>query len=121
MEFGGQLDLEVYRPLVAVSQPNFRDPDAWKTVVPTPAALSSLRKGFRRHFPKLCRTSPAEESQLVPFPYLNDEVKLARSYASRSHWTIARLHLQGAIDCEDTEAGFDIDDPWFVMNDKGEV
>jgi hypothetical protein len=31
------------------------------------------------------------------------------------------LHLEGAIDCEDTEAGFEIPDPWFLIARSGAV
>jgi hypothetical protein len=31
------------------------------------------------------------------------------------------MHLDGAIDCNDTDAGFEIDDPWFVMDTNGSV
>jgi hypothetical protein len=33
---------------------------------------------------------------------------------------VARLHLH-AIECQDTEAGFDIDDPWFFVDTKKAV
>ncbi|HEX7286727.1 MAG TPA: hypothetical protein VF532_11140 [Candidatus Angelobacter sp.] len=121
LDFGGQLEIAVYRPLVAVSQPNFRDPDQWKPAVVAPNMLSTLQQGFRHQFPKLCRTSATDDTQLAPFPYGDEEIKLVKSYPSKSGWTFARLHLEGAIDCEDTEAGFDIDDPWFVVDDKSEV
>ncbi len=34
---------------------------------------------------------------------------------------VARLHLGKAIDCEDVEAGFDIDDAWFVVDPQKSV
>jgi hypothetical protein len=40
------------------------------------------------------------------------------AYGSKKGWTVARLHLGGAIDCSDTEAGFEIDDKWFVVDPK---
>lgn len=118
-EFGGNTDAVVYRPLVAVSQPNFHDPDVWKPAVLAPDALHSLFRQFRQAFPNLCRTSPADNTQLVPYPYEEKDVKAVKSYSSTRGWVVARLHLQGAIDCADTEAGFEIDDPWFVIDDKG--
>lgn len=118
-QFGGFLDTEVYRPLMVVSQPNFKDPALWKPTPLAPDFLHAVRQQFRRQFPKLCRSAP-DETNLVPFPYSDEEVKLAKSYASKAGSKLARLHLQ-AIDCDDTEAGFDIDDPWFLIDDKGSV
>jgi hypothetical protein len=47
-------------------------------------------------------------------------LKLVKSYASTTGWKLAHVHLD-ATDCEDTEAGFGIDDPWFLIDDKGGV
>jgi hypothetical protein len=33
---------------------------------------------------------------------------------------VAKVHLE-AIDCQDTEAGFDIDDPWFAVSPRKTV
>src|SRR5262249_23872148 len=39
-----------------------------------------------------------------------------KSYVSKDGWTLARMHLEHAIDCNDVEAAFGIDDPWFVID-----
>ncbi|MDH4208632.1 MAG: hypothetical protein OEV76_07145, partial [Anaerolineae bacterium] len=36
-------------------------------------------------------------------------------------WRIARLHLAEAVACDDVEAGFEIDDPWFVITPQEAV
>ena len=59
--------------------------------------------------------SQVDQSKLEEFPYRAEEVKIVKAYASRLGSIVARLHLD-AIDCQDTEAGFDIDDPWFFVN-----
>lgn len=119
-EFGGYTEASVYRPLVANSQPYFKDPDTWKPFVVSAALMEVLRKAFRRKFPKLCRSSETDHSKLEPLPYRDEDVKLVKAYASRSGWVVARMHLE-AIDCEDVEAGFDIDDPWFVVDSSKTV
>lgn len=119
-EFSGQLEAPVYRPLVAVSQPYFNDPDRWKPFRPSAERISSLRQAFRKQFPKLCRISKRDNTVLEPYPYASTSIHLIRAYASLTGWTIARLQLE-AIDCKDTEAGFDIDDPWFVVDPQGSV
>jgi hypothetical protein len=114
-EFAGQLDRPVYRPLVANSRPYFRDPEAWKPFAPPQEMVAGLQQQFRKRFPKLCRLGGPKSSEMEPFPYRDDEVKVVKAYRSKTGWTVARLHLQ-AVDCADVEAGFDIEDPWFVID-----
>lgn len=114
-EFGGYTEGSVYRPLVANSQPYFADPDKWKPLALPAETRTVLQHAFRQKFPKLCRISPNDESTLKDFPYQNEDVAVAKAYASRLGLIVARLHL-GAVDCQDTEAGFDIDDPWFLVD-----
>lgn len=118
-EFGGN-EAKVHRPLMANSQPYFADPDRW-----TPSVLSSdlttlLRQAFRKKFLNLCRSSEGNETKLEPFPYRDEDVKPMKTYTSGKGWVIARMHLE-AIDCRDTEAGFDIDDPWFFVDENKHV
>lgn len=119
-EFGGYGDDLVYRPLIANSQPFFADPDRWKPSTASPDLISALRQAFRKRFPKLCRLSTADQTKLEPFAYRNEEVSLPKAYSSSSGWTVACLHLE-AVNCSDVEAGFDIDDPWFVIDVKHSV
>jgi len=110
-ELGGLL----YRPLIANSKPYFKDSEGWEPATLPPASTAVLKQAFRQKFPKLCRSSEADDSNLEPYAYKNEDVKLVKSYRSVSGWLVARLHLD-AIDCNDVEAGDDIDDPWFVMD-----
>src|SRR5262249_22197971 len=61
-EYGGFIDASVYRPLVANSQPYFKDPESWK-----PAQLSTriarvLRQQFRRKFPSVSNCKNPDEN-----------------------------------------------------------
>jgi len=114
--YGGYTEASVFRPLIAVSQPHFKDPEVWKPAGLPPDLVGLLRQQFRRKFPKLCMTNKQDETKLQAFPYHNEEVKLVKAYASKTGWTIAQLHLDGAIDCQDVEAGFEIDDSWFAVD-----
>ena len=120
IEFGGFTDQAVYRPLIAVSQPNFKDPELWKPRVLSPDVLLAAREQFRKKFPKLCQ-SGADEVTLKPLPYSDAAVKSIKSYAAKTGWKLVQLHLDNAIDCNDVEAGFEIDNPWFVIDSKGSV
>ncbi|HUA14912.1 MAG TPA: hypothetical protein VMG31_06420 [Verrucomicrobiae bacterium] len=114
-EFGGYTEASVYRPLVANSKPYFADPEQWKPFVPSSDITALLQQAFRKKFPKLCRTSQNDQSKLNEFSYRNEDIKVVKAYASRPGSIVARLHLE-AVDCQDTEAGFDIDDPWFFVD-----
>ncbi|HWC16263.1 MAG TPA: hypothetical protein VG498_04585, partial [Terriglobales bacterium] len=114
-EFGGYTEASVYRPLVANSKAYFADPDRWKPLVPSSEVASLLQQAFRKKYPKLCRISQTDQSKLEEFSYRNEDVKVVKTYASHSGLIVARLHLE-AVDCQDTEAGFDINDPWFVVD-----
>jgi hypothetical protein len=120
-DYGGFTGASVYRPLIANSQSFFRDPESWKPSQPSPELVKLLRQQFRRKFPKLCKISKQDETKLEPFLYRDLDVKLVKGYASNKGWTIARLHLQDAIDCNDVEAGFEIDDPWFALDPQQTV
>jgi hypothetical protein len=112
----GDIGGAVYRPLVAVSQPFFNDPESWKPAQLPAELIGILRQNFRQRFPKLCKSSPRDESKLVRFAYRDEDVRLVKAYTSKRQWGIARLSLKGAIDCNDLEADFGIDDPWFVID-----
>jgi hypothetical protein len=116
IEFSGFLDQPVHRFLVAISQPNFRDPDSWKPSSLSVELLALLRQQFHRQFPKLCRISKQGQTKLEPRPYREEELQLIRAYASKTGWVVARLRLEDAVDCEDTDAGFQIEDPWFTID-----
>jgi hypothetical protein len=106
----------VYRPLVANSKPYFKDPESWKASQLSPDLLKLVRQQFRRKFSRLCKSSKQDETKLEPFLYQDEDIKLVKAYASRRDWAVARLHLAEAIDCNDMEAGFEIDDPWFIVD-----
>jgi len=114
--YGGFLETSVYRPLVTNSESYFRDPESWK-LSPASAELDRLlRQQFRRKFPRLCTISKKDETKLEPFIYRDEDIRLAKVYASNRGWSLARLHLEAAVDCKDVEAGFGIDDPWFAVD-----
>jgi hypothetical protein len=119
-EFGGYTEAVVYRPLVANSQPFFKDPDQWKRATPSQEVIGALQQEFRKQFPKLCQLDPHRDDEHIPtenlsLDYRNEDVKLVKAYQSNAGWVVARMHLK-AVACDDVEAGFDIDDPWFAID-----
>jgi len=114
-DFGGYSEARVHRPLVASSKEYLADPDRWKPLEPSREFVDLLRHAFRKRFPKLCRPSGTDESKLEQFLYRDEDVRVVKAYDSANGSLVARLHLK-AVDCEDVEAGFDIDDPWFFVD-----
>ncbi len=117
-EFAGFAGCPLYRALVANSKSFFRDPESWKPLQPSTEVSEALHRGFRKKFPKLCELAK-DESTLKSFPYRDQQVKIVKSYRSKDGRLLARLHLATAIDCEDTEAGDEINDPWFALDSQG--
>ena len=120
-EYGGFDGASVYRPLVANSQPYFKDPESWKPAQPSADLVRLLRRQFRQKFPKLCKASKQDEAKLEPFLYRDQDIKLVKAYASKKGWTLARLHLAQATHCDDAEADFEIGDTWFVAGPQNSV
>jgi hypothetical protein len=108
-EFGAAPDQPLHGPLVAISIPNVQDPDSWKPAPLSPEFLALLSQQFRQKFPNHCHIRD-------PLPYTDADVHLVKSYASNSHWVVAHLHVEDAIECRDTQAGFQMPDPWFTVS-----
>jgi hypothetical protein len=94
----GFSNFSAYRPLVAISRPNFTDPEEWKPFSPSQGLIATLREQFRKKFPKLCRNSKGDSSKLEPFLYEDREVSLVKAYRSkaggRSSFASIRYRLQ---------------------------
>jgi hypothetical protein len=119
-QYAGYSDDRVYRPLVTNSQPYFTDPNSWRVSKLSTEMAGLLRRQYRRRFPKLCKLGE-DQATLQPFSYGDNQIEVTSAYTSNKSWTVARLHLEGAIECGDTEAGFETDDKWFVVDPKQSV
>jgi hypothetical protein len=117
LEFAGWPDEPVYRPLVATTRRFGGDPDFWKPASLGADDLRRVRAAFRRKYPKPCRVD--EHDNFEALLYADRDLVVQKAYASKFGWKLAQLHLESAIDCNDTEAGFEIDDPWFVIYRSG--
>ncbi len=120
-DFAGFASEAAYRPLVAISQPFYADPEAWKPAPQSAEHVKLLRRAFRQQFPHLCKALKEDEATLKPFAYADENIHVVKSYGSSRGWTVAGLHLEGATDCQDTEQGFALSDPWFVIEPENSV
>jgi len=109
----------VYRPLVAVSQPNFSDPDQWKLAQFSPEWIVVARQQFRAKFPKVSNCRNAEDNHPQTWNYRDEDIKLIKAYASNKGWSLLELSLAGYT-CDSPEDGTAFIGQWYVVNPSGE-
>jgi hypothetical protein len=110
----------VLRPLVALSQPNYKDPDHWKPDHPSPSRIARARALFRSSFPTTCNCRN-EYSKEKPWHYSNSEIKLLKAYSSKNGWALVKLGLTGyrcdyVLDAHSPFIG-----QWYVLNPAGSI
>ncbi len=117
--FGGFLGQPVYRPLVSVSEPNYRDPDDWKRTQLSSDDTSAIRNAFRNRFPQVENCSQREIEQGKPWRYVDANMAVHKAYSSNRHWFLAEVVLSGyKCDGPPDEA---FTPQWFVITPKHQV
>jgi penicillin amidase len=118
-EYGGFADAALYRPLVAVSEPNFKDPEVWKPSQLSAEVLRLLRQQFRKKFPSVSNCRNRADSTPKPWPYTDENIKVLKTYSSNTHWSVAQIRL-GENRCDGPP-----DDPfldyWFAISPANEI
>jgi hypothetical protein len=94
-DFNGWENEEVYRPLVAISQPNYKDPEQWKPSRSSNKYEQLVRDEFRKKFPKVENCDEKDAVSSKPWPYSDSDIKILKSYSSNKNWTLAQLSLEG--------------------------
>lgn len=119
--FGGFTGDPVYRPLVAVSQPNYKDRYHWKPAQLSPEQIDAVRKRFRNKFPRATNCRNPEENKLIPWKYRDEDIKVTSSYSSKNGWSLVQLGLEGNR-CD----GYSYNDgpfigQWYVIEPSGKL
>jgi hypothetical protein len=107
---------KVRRPLVVVSEPNFRDPDAWKrTKLPIDVTLL-IQNAFRREYPHVGRCK--DEKVVDPnWKFPNSALTFPAAYASNKQTFLARASLD-AGECGWVDQPEDpLSEPWFFVSE----
>jgi len=118
-DFAGFSGAPVYRPLVAVSQPNFTDPDQWKPTQLAPELIATARQQFRSKFPKVSNCKEPNETLHKPWDYRDEDIKVSKSYSSNNEWALIELQLTGYA-CDgmlDDDSAFG--GQWYVIDPTG--
>jgi hypothetical protein len=118
-EFAGFLGEPVYRPLVAVSAPNYRDPENWKPAQLATDTTAALRKAFRKRFPKVTNCTRQDIEHEKPWSYPDANIAVHKAYESNRHWVIAEVLLTGN-EC-DGLSGEPFSSQWFVITPERQV
>jgi hypothetical protein len=118
-EYGGSTDASVYRPLVAVSRPYFKDPESWKPSNLPADMIRLFRQEFRKRFPTVSNcTSPADAAE-KPWLYNDENIRILKRYSSNRHWSVVQVRL-GEYRCNGPP-----DDPffdyWFALSPTNDI
>jgi hypothetical protein len=119
-DYSGFRITPVYRPLVALSQPNFNDPEAWKPAEPSPALATAARQLFRNRFPKVSNCD-GSGGKPKPWPYSDAEIKVIKSFASNKQASLIELILTGWACDTIPDYGGPFDNQWYASNAQGNL
>jgi hypothetical protein len=92
-EFAGWAGAAVYRPLVAVSQPNFADPEAWTARDLDAGETQRLIRAFRAQFPAASNCVSPEANVAAPWAYTDADIAHGGALASSQGWVVANATL----------------------------
>lgn len=104
---------KAYRPLVAVSQPNYRDPDMWKPSPLNAEDISLARAAFRSRFPDALRCADPYENKPQPWRYVDSDIKVTKSYRSNKTKILVEMRLRDN-NCDGVIEGA-FSSNWFVI------
>jgi len=120
-DYAGFTGDPVYRPLVAISQPNVSDSDHWKPAQLSQDLIASARQQFRSKFPIVTNCRNADENIPRSWKYHDEDIHITKAYASNDNWSLIDLNLTGYA-CDGPQG----DDSafvgqWYVKNPAGEL
>ena len=68
------------RPLVAISQANFADPEVWKPTKLPSEIIAALRQQFRKKLRSIDNCRNLDENVLKPWLYREDDISIGKAY-----------------------------------------
>jgi hypothetical protein len=117
--YGAAGDAATYRPLVAVSEPNFKDPETWKPSQPGTGAIGMVRQQFRKRFPSVSNCTNRADTAAKPWSYRDENIRVLKAYSASTHWSVVQVRL-AEYRCDGPP-----DDPfldyWFAVSPANEI
>ena len=120
-EYSGFLSTPVFRPLVAVSKPHYKDPEGWKPAHLSAESLNALHEQFRRQFPRVLNCRNPNENTPKPWAYQDNDIKTGKAYSSRLNWSLAALSLTGWACDGPQETDGPFIDHWYALTPTGTI
>ena len=117
--FSGFLFSPVYRPLVAVSQAYFQDPDVWKNLPPSLELIKTVRQKFRQQFPKAMNCRNQTENIQMKWEYKDEDIEILKRYTSKRNWSLVNLHLKGWACDGPQDDGSPFTGQWYLVESSG--
>ena len=111
----------VYRPLVAVSKPNFSDPDQWRRAQPSPDRVVTARRQFQNRFSKASNCRNPDENVPRLWKYGDEDIKMNKAYSSRDDRLLIELKLTGWACDGPLGFGDAFDGQWYFVDPQGSV
>ena len=120
-EYSGFLSTPVYRPLVAVSKPQFKDPEGWKPAHLSAESVNALHEEFRRKSPQALNCRNPNENTPKPWAYQDNDIKTGKTYSSKENWSLAELQLTGWACDGLMDADGPFIDHWYAIAPTGKI
>ena len=117
-EFSGFDGGEVYRPLVTISKPYFKDPALWKRVKVTSQIRKQAYTLLRDKGPSVCKEGPSDPQPLVPLRYGAEDLGI-RAHRSKDGWLIITITVEGAYYCDGGDGDGLLDAQTFAIDPAG--
>ncbi len=94
-EFAGWSGAHKYRPIVLASEPNYKDPDAWKRTSPDEDALLPFKTKFKEEVTGVVKCSEDGVEVLDRnYQFTDSEIKFLKGYKSKDGSLLVGLRLE---------------------------
>jgi hypothetical protein len=107
------------RPLLLVSEPNFRDPEHWKPTMLSVTERQLAVQALRKQIPEMPQCEQPEQGPEKMLPYSDDEIIIIKAYRSANDEVIFGERLDGARSICGWFNDEHFFDYWFVLNSQG--
>lgn len=118
LEFSGFRHELVYRPLIALSKPNFQDPKNWKIYRPTPALIKQSLQLIHKIAPPICKVGPGEIDQYISYQYGERDLDI-RAHKSNDGSILLNVSIRGAFYCKGGDGAGGYERQMFAIGSDG--